>query len=949
MSHARRFSSASSTPLGSAAAITEGFAFRLLPNCGVQLHVEDGTRYAIAGPTRARAILHRIAGRVSNATHGRLSPITPVNVISHADRVKSGIPENATHYSFAYPLDCLRDDFDTLMHAMVGSTEQNNDDEAVLMFFLLGGFVYFAADAAGNSSAAPGRIIAVNALSLSSKAPAELFFDGPYAAPEPVVKALEREDRMSRVTIGRLKKAGIHEFAWVYQNEKPGGHALSSDPNANPHGCYVYTTKNAEHAPFYYALRPRRVEKGEPRRFSFSSEQVPEAHNIHHAFTDMIGAYSEAKTYAEQLEDDLASWRTSPMQKWLKQYGLLLLLYYLVGIIVYGLLEGWAPLDVCYYLTTTVTTVGYGDFSPSSAAARWITSFYAPFGTVAVMSALLPSVEWCLLQVDEVTAGPIASLERIVSRFTSSNWDLVRRKLHLIDQLNSSSNHLSRSGRVFGRVNPRETLAAERRRWARQTTHAPHIVQLAGWGGQTYEVGGDWAYVHAMIGPVLLTIVGVTLSYFFSQYSLCDSLYWTIITMTTVGYGDLVPQDTSHKLYTMVFMPLAATTLAATVERFDKLNTSQRIHKTNFNLIVDNMLREEAMVQQEILPALSEEAFVLRVLVEENMVEESTIKELKGRFHGMLNQGKGLVRGESLSNHGVPRFIDAEVIFYLLIQQGRVVDRNVDLAKETNEKRRQHIAAGLGPTRAAAPGEEEEMGGVSKASRQASRRIEHLRAESKGMGRGHERGLMTDHHGDVVTAVDMSQPDHGFQEWFVAHWIPSLQECGLEPGPADWARYAKFKDTMEKGIQKEADAKLMRSPMLAAVEARAPASIAAMPPAPAPSANPEKMGPSSPAPWRRVDGYAVLKEEEPEDASYEDEEEEEEPPALMRLPAWASSANLQVAQLSKPPAAAPAPKPPPPVVPKLPTAVLALPIARPEPVMESVDEAMIADAELLDA
>ena len=59
------------------------------------------------------------------------------------------------------------------------------------------------------------------------------------------------------------------------------------------------------------------------------------------------------------------------------------------------------------------------------------------------------------------------------------------------------------------------------------------------------------------------------------------------------------------------------------------------------------------------------------------------------------------------------------------------------------------------------------------------------------------------------------------------------------------------------------DAKLMRSPMLAAVEAKAPASIAAMPPAPAPSANPEKMGPSSPAPWRRVDGYAVLKEEEP--------------------------------------------------------------------------------------
>ena len=98
-----------------------------------------------------------------------------------------------------------------------------------------------------------------------------------------------------------------------------------------------------------------------------------------------------------------------------------------------------------------------------------------------------------------------------------------------------------------------------------------------------------------------------------------------------------------------------------------------------------------------------------------------------------------------------------------------------------------------------------------------------------------------------------------------------------------------------------------------------------------------------------VCGFPRVDDEEDAVVPAAEAEEEEEPPALMRLPAWASSANLQVAQLSKPPAAAPAPKPPPPVVPKLPTAVPALPIARPEPVMESVDEAMIADAELLDA
>ena len=71
--------------------------------------------------------------------------------------------------------------------------------------------------------------------------------------------------------------------------------------------------------------------------------------------------------------------------------------------------------------------------------------------------------------------------------------------------------------------------------------------------------------------------------------------------MTTVGYGDLVPSSTLQKMYAILFMPIAATTLAATVERFEKLLQMERIHHTNFRLVVDAMVRAHSGARVRVL------------------------------------------------------------------------------------------------------------------------------------------------------------------------------------------------------------------------------------------------------------------------------------------------------------------------------------------------------------
>ena len=73
----------------------------------------------------------------------------------------------------------------------------------------------------------------------------------------------------------------------------------------------------------------------------------------------------------------------------------LLSTYYGVGCTAYYLFEGWAPLDTCYFLTVTATTVGYGDFTPTSPLAKLFTCGYALLGIIMIFDLIAaPVVSW---------------------------------------------------------------------------------------------------------------------------------------------------------------------------------------------------------------------------------------------------------------------------------------------------------------------------------------------------------------------------------------------------------------------------------------------------------------------------------------------------------------------------------------------------------------------------
>jgi len=143
---------------------------------------------------------------------------------------------------------------------------------------------------------------------------------------------------------------------------------------------------------------------------------------------------------------------------------------------VYQTVEDWSVLDACYFMVVTWTTVGYGDLAPVSTVGRLYTCASAVVGTTAIISSFEPAI-------DKVLSTIRCRLQPVVPLAVDTSNDLL----------------------TLAEVNKR--IVYTRR------------------------------YLRAALGPLLLLACGVTYGCLGLGHRLTDSIYFCIITMTTVGYG----------------------------------------------------------------------------------------------------------------------------------------------------------------------------------------------------------------------------------------------------------------------------------------------------------------------------------------------------------------------------------------------------------------------------
>mmetsp|Transcript_446 Transcript_446/g.976 ORF Transcript_446/g.976 Transcript_446/m.976 type:complete len:340 (+) Transcript_446:239-1258(+) len=277
-----------------------------------------------------------------------------------------------------------------------------------------------------------------------------------------------------------------------------------------------------------------------------------------------------------------------------------LLSYFGLGWIAYcAVFEKWSFTDATYFLMVTLTTVGYGDITPTTQASRLFTMFFVIFGISIVAVALVEVANFFMEKREEL----IKSTRTEVIKKAAANDGGVAEESEAADS-------------PYAKF--KEFLAAH-----------PTVGLILNLGMYCLIAGGIFVWIEG--------------------WNMADSIYFTMITGTTVGFGDISPQTPQGRWFAVFFLPFAVIFVSTQLSSLANILLG-KTEDTKVKALMSVDLSLEALLNMDTDGdgTITEFEFMKFMMVTAGMADEETLDSLHKRFEEMDADGSGALTREDI-------------------------------------------------------------------------------------------------------------------------------------------------------------------------------------------------------------------------------------------------------------------------------------------------------------
>lgn len=241
-----------------------------------------------------------------------------------------------------------------------------------------------------------------------------------------------------------------------------------------------------------------------------------------------------------------------------------------IGVTVFSLLvEKWSFVESLYFTLVLLTTVGYGDMAPTTPAGKMFTAIFALCG-VFVIGLALGVVGSELVDKEIDVLIEKASPDKSISKQSSSLYD---------------------SSRKVGQI--------------------------------------CWLVIR-ILSPIF---IGALIIAYLEGWPWYDALYYTIITATTVGLGDLSPTSERSEACAILFIPLAVAAMAHILDECSTFVMKRRREKHSQKLRTLQLTEGDLdVLDTEMDGQVSRLEYVVFMLKAMGKVDEHLLNELHAQF-----------------------------------------------------------------------------------------------------------------------------------------------------------------------------------------------------------------------------------------------------------------------------------------------------------------------------